>query len=416
MTQAKISTKYRIHGPNVLSFQEQEGSVVDKVPAGYYKVEFHPFMGYYLTRVSDTVAIPEQIFGSTLPRVKRIFESYAEAEGSLGVGLFGKKGAGKSLLASVVANKAITLGLPVIDVSDSFKTDSDYLEFLNSIEECVIVFDEFLKHLSKLDAVQSPDSDTYERNNQRKSTASDRQDEMLTFFQGTHNRKRLIMLIDNQQYMLSEFLTDRPGRMRYMYVYEGVEREVVEALAKHHGIPEDKTQQLVMYSIKYRVSFDVVNEIIKEWSRYPEETLEQLTEVLNVPTLRPVVTTKVRVVSYTPDPTHEVNGKSSLVSELGTMDSNGLVNITIERPNDMYNSPLLSKEEHEDSAYDYMDYDVYLEERKKPTETLEFRANTGDLVGIKGNRSMYTTSGVSFVIETLDTVTENSSFSWSNAF
>ena len=162
MSQAKIMTKYRISGPNVMSFKQQEGSIVDSVPAAYYKVAFHPFMGFYLVRESDTVEIPDEIFGSTLPRVSRIFESYAIAEGSLGVGLFGKKGAGKSLLASVVANRAITQGIPVIDVSDSFTTDPAYLEFLNSIDECVIVFDEFLKHLSKLDP-NKPESDSHDR-------------------------------------------------------------------------------------------------------------------------------------------------------------------------------------------------------------------------------------------------------------
>lgn len=417
MNQPKINTKYRIAGPNVMSFQQQEGSIVDSVPPAYYKVEYHPFMGYYLTRVSENVSIPEQIFGSTLPRVQRIFEAYKDSIGSLGVGLFGKKGAGKSLLASVVAHRAIEQGIPVIDVSDSFKTDTAYLEFINSIDECVIVFDEFLKHLSKLDNNAPLDGDNHDRNNQRKANANDRQDEMLTFFQGTHNKKRLVMLIDNQQYMLSEFLTDRPGRMRYMYVYEGVEREVVEALAEHHGIPYEKIQQLVMYSLRFKVSFDVINEVIKEWVKYPEETLEQLTEVLNVPTLRPVVTTKVRVISFTPDATLEdnANAKASLVSELGTLDSHGIVEIQIQRPNDMFNLPMLTKEEHDQSEYDYMPYEVYLKERETPLETFGLRASTSDLTAIKGNRSMYTTAGVTFVIETLETSVDNYSTTWSNA-
>lgn len=413
MSQAKIMTKYRISGPNVMSFKQQEGSIVDSVPAAYYKVAFNPFMGFYLVRESDNVEIPDEIFGSTLPRVNRIFESYTIAEGSLGVGLFGKKGAGKSLLASVVANRAITQGIPVIDVSDSFTTDPAYLEFLNSIDECIIVFDEFLKHLSKLDP-NKPESDSHDRQQQRRATANDRQDEMLTFFQGTNNRKRLIMLIDNQSYMLSEFLTDRPGRMRYMYVYEGVEREVVEALAAHHHIPDIKIQQLVMYAVRFKVSFDVINEVIKEWSRYPEETLEQLTAVLNVPTLLPVVTTKVRVLSFTPSG-DGMFSQAALVSELGTMDSTGRVVIRINRPNEYFNLPEMTKEEFENSEHDYLGFDSYNKLRLQPIVEQDFKVDNGDLVAIKGNQSMYEEGGVRFVVETLETTVDNRSTAWANA-
>lgn len=414
MSQPKIATKYRIAGTSVLPFQQQEGSIVDFVPAAYYKVASHPFMGYYLERVSENVEIPTQIYGSTLPRVQRIFESYEETVGSLGVGLFGKKGAGKSLLASVVAHHAIiTKGIPVIDVSDSFSTSPAYLEFLNSIDECVIVFDEFLKHLSKLSG-DPAESDQHDRRSQLAGTAKERQDEMLTFFQGTHNKKRLIMLIDNQTYMLSEFLTDRPGRMRYMYNYEGVEREVVEALAESNGIHGDKVSQLVMYSLKYRVSFDVINEIIKEWARYPSETLEELTGILNVPTLTPDTITKVKVISFLP-PKEGAFAKAALVSELGKMDSRGTVSIQVERPNEIYNAPKLTEKEFDESEWDYMEYERFLELREKPLVTQDFRAGIDNLVAIKGNQQMFETDGVTFVIETLDTVVVNRSTAWGNA-
>jgi hypothetical protein len=410
MTQPKIATKYRISGASVLPFQQQEGSIVDRVPPAYYKVESHPFMGFYLEKVADNVEIPTQIYGSTLPRVQRIFESYKETDGCLGVGLFGKKGAGKSLLASVVANRAITEGIPVVDVSESFSTSPAYLEFLNSIDECVIIFDEFLKHLSKL-SNDPAETDSHDRRSQLSGTAKERQDEMLTFFQGTHNKKRLIMLIDNQTHMLSEFLTDRPGRMRYMYNYEGVEREVVEALAENNGISGDKVSQLVMYSLKYRVSFDVINEIIKEWSRYPEETLEELTGILNVPTLMPDTITKVKVLSFAPAK-EGVFSKATLVNDLGTLDSRGTVTIEVSRPNDMYGVPMMTEEEHDNSDYDHMLYSRFLELREQPLITQEFRASVDYLVAIKGNQQMYENDGVVFVVETLDTVVTNRSTAW----
>lgn len=209
VAQSAQSIKYRLHNQYVLPYTHQEGSIADEVPAGYYKVRQAPF-GYFLERVSDTVDIPAVIFGSTNSRKDRIFEAFDETTGSMGVGLFGDKGAGKSLLASVVANEAIKRGLPVIDVSDSFTTDPAYLEFLNNISTCTILFDEFLKHLSKMKPNPEDMMD-------KREVAKDRQDEMLNFFQGANNSKRLIILIDNSTAFLSDFLQDRPGRMRYKF-------------------------------------------------------------------------------------------------------------------------------------------------------------------------------------------------------
>lgn len=416
MTQPKISTKYRVSGPNVMSFQQQEGSIVDRVPTGYYKVEEHPFLGYYLVRISDNVTIPEHIFGSTLPRCQRIFEAYGESHGSLGVGLFGKKGAGKSLLASVIAHTGIQKGIPVIDVSDSFTTDPAYLEFLNSIDECVIVFDEFLKHLSKLEPKLSDnEGDHHQRRNQRQLTANDRQDEMLTFFQGTHNRKRLIVLIDNQSYMLSDFLTDRPGRMRYMYNYDGVEREVVEALAEHYKFNPEKASAVVTYALRYKVSFDVINEVIKEWSRYPNETLEDITSILNVPTLRPSVETKMQVVSFSTDPENGDSAKATLESELALMDDEGRIRVKVQTPNPLYMAPELTREAYSDSEHDYMDYDDYVKLRTQPLRSHSWVYRVGDLVSIKGNRAMYENNGITVVLETLGTTVVNPSEAWANA-
>ena len=401
----QTSTKYRVHGAMVLPFTHQEGSVVDVVPAAYYKVEHNPFIGYYLVKQSDTVETPDNIFGSTNGRCARIFEAYEQQQGSLGVGLFGKKGAGKSLLASVVGRTAIERGIPVIDVSESFTTDSQYLNFLNSIKECVIIFDEFLKHLSKM----KPEG--IEEYDDRKRIAEDRQDEMLTFFQGTTNTKRIIVLIDNNKYMLSDFLQDRPGRMRYIYEYEGVETEVVQALAAHHGATPTQTDALVIYAKRYRVSFDVINEVIKEWVRYPQDSLEAITSILNVPTLRPDVEIKARIVAFTDKRKH---GKGVLKSELCTIAGDrGRVKFTLEVPNPLYGQPKLTAEQFEDDdkGYPHGYYD-YEENWDKPMVPCNYGVDDSELVALRGNQQMYSGKTFDLTVEIITTTTVNESSGW----
>jgi hypothetical protein len=411
---SNTSTKYRISGANVFPFIHQEGSVVDTVPAGYYKVAFNPMIGFYLEKETDQVELPATIFGSAEARSERIMKAYSNSPQALGVGLFGKKGAGKSLLSAVLAHQTIAQGKPVIDVSDSFCTDPKYLEFLNSIQECTIIFDEFLKHISKL---KGSDDEGDSRHN-RLAIAADRQDEMLNFFQGTNNRKRLIVLIDNSHYMLSDFLTDRPGRMRYMYIYDGVEQQVVQQLCKAHGLTEDQEASCIVYSKRYGVSFDVMNEIIKEWAEYPDESLEEITAILNVPTLRPEVKTMVRVDQLIPN-TEDGGKPYQLVNELGSM-INNIVSITVKYPNPLIGKEYKDEDEdafYEDGAEEHMSWTAYkaLEDKDAPYVTRTLMFNNNDLIAIRGNKHAYKNSDdVQVVIEIVETSVTNQTTKWNS--
>lgn len=381
-----IQQKYRIHGDKVLSFKEQEGSVTSKVPAGYYRVGFHPLMGHFLIRDCDRVAVPKDIFGSTLPRADRVMKAYDANEQPLGVGLFGIKGAGKSLLSSVLANRMIDRGLPVIDVSDSFSTDPEYLEFLNSIQECAIVFDEFLKHLSK---VKGEEREQVSKD----MKAKEQQDELLTFFQGTNNTKRLIILIDNNSTLLSDFIRDRPGRMRYCFNYEGIEREVVEALGAHYKLTEQHIEQAVTYATRYRVSFDMINELLREWAEYPEETLEELTSILNVPTVYPVMARKGTVTTFQSD--------KYTLKNVQIEQKNGDIEVELEYPSPVYGEKRLSPDDYygEHPQQRYMRYEEYVKGLTEKTLTQKTILRTCDLVCIRGEVTTYKRLGCTFDVK-----------------
>lgn len=251
----KILQKYITQGNNVLPFKQQEGMVVDKIAPAYYTLRESPLVGYYLEKISDSIELPDEIYGSTKPRANTIINAFERKKTNIGVGLFGSKGAGKTLLASYTSQQCIEKGLPVIDVSRAFSPEEDCLDFLNSLGDCVILFDEFLKHLKSV-------SDFHEDDNP--DGIDKAQDKLLTFLSGTADAARIIFLIDNDSSNLSEFILDRPSRMRYRYTYDGIEEEVAYELCKKYELPEKDLAEFITYAIFKGCTFDMCNEILEE--------------------------------------------------------------------------------------------------------------------------------------------------------
>ena len=274
--------KFALNGDTVMPFKQTEGSIVDKIPAGLYCIKESMF-GYYLEKKASSIELPKKIYGSTLDRAARCFSTYDRTSEPLTLGLFGSKGAGKTLLANVLAQTGIDRNMPVIDVSESFNISTEYLAFIESLGPVIVLFDEFLKKLSNLDIPSDKENSAYGAKRERAHTA---QDNMLTFLQGTSNSKRLTILIDNDAQLLSEYIKERPGRMRYRYNYEAIEPAVVEAVGKDSGLTAAQIESLVIYTQLTQTTFDVMRVIIQEWTFYPEAQLSDITDVLNVPSAR----------------------------------------------------------------------------------------------------------------------------------
>lgn len=379
--------KYAVHGNKVHPFFQQKGSVVDHVPVGYYIVKQSIF-GYYLEKQADAVQLPKRIYGSTQQRADRIWSVFNRKDGAMSVGLFGSKGAGKTLLANVIAQMGLERDMPVIDVGTSFSTSSDYLDFVNNLGSCVIIFDEFLKKLSKMGDTESSSSGSSHRDEyERRKVAQDRQDEMLTFFQGSQNSKRLVMLIDNSSHMLSEFFRDRPGRMHYSFNYSGVEADVVKQLAADAKLPADKVEMLQTYSRRYGCTFDVINEIITEWLAFPEDDLETITSIMNVPTLLPTYSVKARITECKlNDGYQETTG----IAQYSMSDNS--VSIAASKPNPFFNQPEMTEDEWENTEF-YNDmnhsYRTFKLCRKDPMLDVKLSFHDRDLIGIRGNEYAY---------------------------
>lgn len=404
---AKVLQQYRIAGTNIFAHKTQEGSVVDKIPPGYYKVESHPFMGYYLSKEADTVVVPEKIYGSTTERSQRIWNSFDNTLNPLGVGLFGTKGAGKTLLSNLIAKQAIEdRGLPVIDVSSTFTIESDYLDFLNSLGNVVIIFDEFIKRLGNIRR-------SSEDNDSARDVARKRQDEMLPFFSGTNNSKRLIIMIDNTTMGLSEFIADRPGRMRYSFNYTGVEESVIRALCKDNSIPDNKTDELVTYATRNLSSFDVVNEIIKEMVLYPNDNLADITKIMNVPSMFVGTSLQAQVLNFDNSKVKHPFIKWQLNNELCVIDSEGSLRVEVHSNNPFKEFNFKNEEEFDEhDISDYYSWTSYQSNKSLEKLTDNFVINRRQLLSMRGTNRVYSSGDYTITVNVMDEVIDRQSFAW----
>jgi len=239
-----------------------EGHLKDTFSPGVYVIK-QDMSGLFLQKDMDKFDMPERIYGSTNRRAEKIMNTFSQREGTTGVLLTGVKGAGKTFLMKKVGNLAIEAGLPVILVNDPY-TGSDFISFLNSFGECVIIFDEFAKN--------------YKRNG-----GENGQESLLTLFDGVSSGKRIIMLSENNSYDISHLYKDRPSRVYYAYRYEKIEKDMVKEYCEDNLVNKDFTSKILLLSDRsYEFSFDILQSVVEECNRYPDEDFDEIIADLNI--------------------------------------------------------------------------------------------------------------------------------------
>lgn len=244
---------YQVYGDDVRTFKE--------LPAESFEVNFSKMTGFYLTKRPDLVANEEKIYGDHERKAAKIIQSYSLSERNFGVILSGQKGIGKSLLARVLAQKAIEKGMPVITVSIAVPGIAN---FLASIEqEVLIIFDEFEKVFGKCDDY-------------------DPQEELLSLFDGLDNGKKLFCITCNDLNKLNEYMINRPGRFHYHFSIGNPSDDEVREYMEDKLLPQyyGMIDKVVGFAQTIHVTYDYLRAIAFELNQ--GYSIEEILQDLNI--------------------------------------------------------------------------------------------------------------------------------------
>lgn len=254
--------KFSRQGNDVMVMSLNTEQTTDTLAPAIYVINNNPFTGFYLRYHMDKFKVPEKIYGSACTKAERVMRTYSERSGSTGILLTGHKGSGKTMLSSILANKMIEKGFPVLLVEKPYG-GSSFSEFLNNIGECVLFFDEFGKIFREMDDC-------------------DPQESLLSVFDGTQSIKRMILLTENETHKINDYMLNRPGRVFYHFRYDKLEEDLVREYCANKNIDEDTIEAILFrISSSKEFSFDVLQAVIEEYLRFGGD-IKEIFKDLNI--------------------------------------------------------------------------------------------------------------------------------------
>ena len=261
-----MNVKYMIEGSTVSVYKLNEETALDVLPPKIYTVRFNQLTGFYLEINKDKLEIPSKIYGTVRTRVDKCLKVYTERHASTGILLTGDKGTGKTLLMSLLANEVInTLNLPVILIKEAF-TGTQFTSFIETIGECCLVFDEFGK--------------MYSTSNHEEDGAS--QQSLLSLMDGVDKTKRLIIITENRELDINEFILNRPSRVYYHFRYHKLDEKSIKEYCEDFGIDKKAIIDTIDLSRRSKIfSFDMLQSIIEEYLRFGG-SVEEIIQDLNI--------------------------------------------------------------------------------------------------------------------------------------
>lgn len=192
-------------------FFGHEPQMSDNVPVGNWMLKFDSDRKVFYLEGSKPFTFPEKIYGNVDEDVKFYAEAYKGSGKNLGLIFNGEKGSGKTLLATLLTKE---LGLPVVMITAGYR-GTDFVKFMDDIPNPVIVM------IDEFDKIYSQDYE--DDNGQRVSGQTD----LLRIMDAGNANKKLFILTSNRL-TLSEFMINRPSRIKYSQTFDTLTDEVVE--------------------------------------------------------------------------------------------------------------------------------------------------------------------------------------------
>lgn len=244
----------------VTMIARDRGNEQDLLSPGVHLIKFHPEQGFYLNE-QEPLQFPSKVYGDTPVIAEKILNTFLSREGkNTGILLTGNKGSGKTMLTKKVCSMANGVNLPVLLLEDAF-AGTAFTEFMNSIvQPCLVLIDEFEKKYKK----------------------EEDQNDLLSLLDGTGFGQKMFMLTSNSE-KVSEYLISRPSRLFYHYRYGKLEEAVLVGYCKDNLKDEKHLKNIhTLWSMSSDMSFDVLQSIVEELNRYPNDNFVDLICAMNV--------------------------------------------------------------------------------------------------------------------------------------
>ena len=258
-----MQTKFMIVDGTVQVVQLDEERILDTLPPKVYAMKFHPQKGFYLDSLKDQLELPSKIYGETKARVDKCIKTYRGRSDSTGILMTGDKGTGKTLLMSLLCNKVIRdLNLPVILIREGFEGDN-FTSFIESLGECALVFDEFGKMYGANERHEGP-----------------LQKSLLSLMDGVDKVKRLLILTENNEIDINDFMLNRPSRIFYHFRYHKLEEASILGYCSDLKVGKKATSDIIELSRQCRIfSFDMLQSIVEEHLRFESPVKNVITDL-----------------------------------------------------------------------------------------------------------------------------------------
>lgn len=220
-------------------------STHDKLPAGFYEVQFQKQQGFWLTEHPAMQVKEDKVYGDHGKKINKVLNAFESFNRNLGVMLSGDKGMGKSLFARMLGRVAVNKGLPVIIVNFYAPGIMNYIASID--QEVLIVFDEFDKTFEEKEDFNP-------------------QYEVLNVLDGLGTGKKLFVFICNDLNEINDCMLNRPGRIHYHFRFSyPTEAEVtaylMDKLDKQYY---DQIEKVVKFTCMIKINYDCLRAIAFE--------------------------------------------------------------------------------------------------------------------------------------------------------
>lgn len=219
--------------------------VLKKLEPGNYSLDWDAKGNCYLRDEQD-FRLPKRIYGNEEFK-DQVLKSFFNFNENMGILLEGQKGTGKTLDSKRIC---ISSNLPVIIISKSIPIEVDFISFINSIDQDILLFiDEF----EKLFQDQNTGKDFHNQN------------VFLSFMNGSRSRRHKILFLLTSNSEIGEYFRNRPSRVKYYKKYFFMSKEVYDSIIEDRLIDKESFKEDLVRNLPIsEATVDLLNCIIDE--------------------------------------------------------------------------------------------------------------------------------------------------------